>query len=223
MRVAIGSGIVALTVCAMTAQKAGSTPTFTIDLLTAERPSEDPTRRDTIPEQDRLGTRVPRVGRLTDSGSPTSSLEVTLERMDRSAYSVGDGFIYGLMVTNVGKRAVVFPASLQSDRSSRVMAGARWAAIGLQVEDEMLGHQLVGLELLYGAQSVDGSLLNVGPGETVEIRAGGVWYFRSAFVMTPPQTWMRHVAAKGLLQIVDEHGQAPEIRSSNALTLSVKK
>jgi hypothetical protein len=223
MRVAIASGVVGLTVCAVAAQKAASTPTFTIDLLTVERPSENLTRPDSIPAQDRLGMRPPAFGGPTDTWLPPFPLEMTLASTDRSDYTVGDRFIYEVLVTNVSKRAIAFPTSVRADRFSRAMAGARWATISLQVEDEMLGRQLVGLERLYGAQSVEGSLLNLGPGESVAIRAGGIWIFRSAFPITPPQTWTKSEVAKGWLLIVDEHDHASGIGSSNALTLSVKK
>ncbi|MDQ3418573.1 MAG: hypothetical protein M3541_07280 [Acidobacteriota bacterium] len=96
-------------------------------------------------------------------------------QLDRAAYNWGDAFVYQWVVENRSKQPVTFPVLSDDDRVNRDMPGATIAYIGLRFADEAFAGQGIGGHALYGADSVPDSLVVVGPGERLRIRAPGRW------------------------------------------------
>jgi len=212
-----GCAIAVVCCCVASAQQTRvANPTFMIDLLTLQRADDKGSQNGDVAEQDRLGLRVEGRGTPTHSVASSTQLEMTLESIDRHDYRLGDPMIYEVVVRNTGGHTVPFPSSVQARRFSRGMSGARWAAVSLQVESETLGRQLVGSDLLYGADAVTGSLIHLAPGQSVRIRVPGTWFFRSAFPTSAPGHWTSTAEVKAILQIHEDKEQLPVITSTNS-------
>lgn len=147
-------------------------PTHVLDLIVAEQAKTEAV--ESVPSEDRL---MPPSGAGIASHGPREQLplELTLTSLDRTGYRAGDDLLFELLIRNIGQRPFSFPASLDGRRFRRGMPGATVGTVALAFRDDQLSSQLVGLQILYGADVVPGSLISVQPGETLSIRAGGKW------------------------------------------------
>lgn len=116
------------------------------------------------------------------SHEPSSQLnvKVTLGRLDRLSYQTGDSVVFELWIENVGARPVMLPWS--PDRAAfktqeRTEPPLRKASLFLEVRDRSGFNRLAWLEpqLLFGSETVDGSLITLAPREKALIRAPGYW------------------------------------------------
>lgn len=140
-------------------------------------------------------------------------------QFDRAVYSVGDAFIYELVLENAGTSALTFPSGIDDDYVARDMPGATLAVIGLSFVDKALGPQVLGTQILAGAEPLAGTLIVVQPGERVRIRAGGMWSMSRPSKSSTTDNWPRSFQVKATVQIVGyglthfvgESGQAASV------------
>jgi hypothetical protein len=158
------------------------------------------------------------------SDAPPVPLQVTLVELDRTGYAIGDSVLYDVTLKHVGTKPFLFPWSRRTSEFSRVAPVTRRAAVLLTIKDEMLGSQLIGSDnVSFGAESVDGSLLVLQPGDTVTVRAQGRWYLQAGMPAPPPDGWVRNVAVKAQLQIEGLNDYIPIVQSSNEIEIQLQQ
>jgi hypothetical protein len=142
--------------------------------------------------------------------------------LDRSSYVIGDRVVYELFLKHTGSA----PFKLPWSRDPEVVRGAsriETAAFILEFKDEAFGHQLLGgWELLYGSKTVPGSMLELKPGDTIHVRAEGLWYLMSGNYPAPPADgWVRNLSVYGQLQIAGVNNLDALLNSDNAVSVQL--
>ena len=178
----------------------GQSPRHIIDVVSLAPAAHDPALE--VPESERL--RVPTL--LTTSpgqAHPSLPFSVRLVSLDAGAYVVGGRFIYEVVIENRGDQPVDLPRSREEALFRQDMTGARLASLHLAVDDPVLGRQLLGYTLLYGADAVPDSVITVQPGEQVSIRSQGDLWLQSLPASTPTDWVARTVNVTAELQMYD--------------------
>jgi len=103
------------------------------------------------------------------------------------------------------------------------MTGARLASIHLTLDDRVLGRQLLGYTLLYGAGAVPGSLITVQPGEQVSIRSQGGLWLQSLPAGTPADWAARTVNVTAEFQMYDFQKQYVPQTSPNNIAVEIRQ
>ena len=134
--------------------------------------------------------------------APLASLEAGAPILNRTAYLIGDAFVFEVTFVNTGSAPVKFPALLGAGRIDRDMAGASVMALTLRFEDR--GSANSGLETPFcdGAEPVEGSLVVVQPGERLRVRAPGRWFLGNGDGMQMAATWQRDIQLRAQLQFM---------------------
>jgi hypothetical protein len=113
-----------------------------------------------------------------DTPFPVLQLEITLLKLDRNRYSMGDTVIYEAAIRNVGRDVVVIPWSPYREQvraNENYPPGYVEANVGLVVKDKVFGEQVIFGPWLFGADAAPQTLKKLRPGQTVRIRASGRW------------------------------------------------
>jgi hypothetical protein len=153
-----------------------------------------------------------------DADAKQVPFELTLVELDRTAYSIGDPVVFKIVMKHVGTEPFAFPWSMDAMQFSRDAPVTRRATFMLRLKDEMLGSQVVGDgNTTFGAESVPGSLMMLAPGDSVTIRAHGLWYLEQGFPVSPPDGWVRTFAVRVHLQVAGVQGVIPIVESSNEI------
>ena len=151
-------------------------PDHTIDLLTVVEERLAPS--ELVPKHLQINPSSFGSRAMTTDHAPEARHQLALRviGLNRGVYVIGDDFVYELLITNTGKTAVPFPASVTQGRFARDMPGAVAARVGLVFEHPEMGSHAVGVRTLYGAPGVSRSIIRLGAGETLSFRAQGSWY-----------------------------------------------
>jgi hypothetical protein len=114
----------------------------------------------------------------TTGKKPPSPLKATLESLDRLSYSIGDPFVYEIVIENVSGQDVVLPWS--PDRSfvqrESPPTTALKASLMIEVTDRVQKKTVSWLEprQLLGSEQLNGTLQRLAPGDRARIRVPGV-------------------------------------------------
>ena len=154
--------------------------------------------------------------------APPPVLSLQLLGLDRSLYTIGDQFVYEMVVKNIGQKLIPFPTSIEQSRFPQNTPKAVGAFVSLKMNDRMFGLQIIGTQPLYGAPGVPESVIVLGPGETVEIRATGQWYLQGAFAQRPPARWSRDVLVRASVQLFSRDEAYPGYDSSNTVEVQLQ-
>ena len=198
----------------------GQPPTHVVDLVTAA--AKTPVG-DEVALSKRLRIPFGRQGRADHDPELPKPLVLQLVSTDRSSYIVGDEFVYELLISNRGSQPVEFPVSPHAGRFSDSTRAALAARGALTFQDAARGRQGVGAIALHGAPEVPGSIVVVGPSETLELRAPGQWYLQSSFPTSPARGWARELEVKAFVQAYSTKQALDLIHSENALTIHLKE
>jgi hypothetical protein len=217
--------LVAATVCATVvlaaaagAQQARRTPDHTIDVVSLTPDTDEAWRR--VPEHRRVNFGSA-AAVATHTPPPPKPLSIRVLGLDRLAYRIGDDFVYELLITNHSNKTVAFPASITGSRFTRDMPGIVSALVSLETKDERTGQQVVGTHALYGAPEVAGSLVMLGPGETLELRAPDKWYLTSSFPKPLPKEWILNLQLHANIFLHSSIGPVLSVSSENAVSIEL--
>lgn len=122
-------------------------------------------------------------------------LKLLLVSLDRSAYALGEAFVYEVLIENLSQEPIRLPWSPEVERFPRVEgiqpAAHRWLGLTLSVSDANLGVRgVTSSQPLLGSEEVPGSLQTLASGETALIRVPGTWTFiamDAAAIMNRPE------------------------------------
>jgi hypothetical protein len=156
-------------------------------------------------------------------GSYAFPFSVTIKSVDRSVYELEEQIVYELELTNTSAKDVLMPWQTASSGITPQAAGARRLTIYLEFNDQALGAQDFGFQHVFGASDVPGSLREIHPGETVEIRASARLSFIRAPKVDPGQHWSRKIQLRAInrLSVAGEAGV--EGGSSNVVTIELRR
>lgn len=157
-------------------------------------------------------------------------LEITLLRLDKRSYQMGDEVIYDVVIRNVGQDIVVIPWSPDRDQvkpeEMTYPPGYVDATLSLSITDEVLGEQLIYGASVYGSEQVRSSLKKLRPGQAVRIRAPSHWALMSddasqGILSRLPQTF----AVRARFSLMKHtFSPSPEpVVSTNSVTVELKK
>jgi len=105
---------------------------------------------------------------------PTTLVDVTLVSLDKSAYAMGDDFEFVAKVTNVGKEPILLPWDPHEADFEEKAAGEdyRYASVSMLLElSDGLEKEMITGWSLFRSPDLPGSLLEVQPGDWVQVRA----------------------------------------------------
>jgi len=213
--IAVGDALVA----APAEQRPGQTPTHVVDLMTG---SDARAAAPEVPATEQLQLPFGRHGRPVDMAPQEQALTMRLIALDRAQYAIGDSLIYEVLISNRSRSAVAFPTSTDASKFSRNMRRAVGAFVGLRLDDPILGEQVVGVKALYGSPDVPQSLVVLRPGETVELRATGVWYLQSALRQPVFGPWTRDVKIRSSVQLFSNDDPPPMLVSDNVIDVRLR-
>jgi hypothetical protein len=121
-----------------------------------------------------------------DSGErPQCPVKLTLARVDKPVYQIGDEIVYEAIVENVSQEKVLLPASLDGS-DAEFAASARYLAnysaysrvyLSLEAENTETYPQIFVNDVLYGAEPRPGSFRILSPGQKLRIRTSGLVRF----------------------------------------------
>lgn len=120
----------------------------------------------------------------------TRNVNVRLLTTDRETYALGETVIYEVTIENVGPGSVIMPWSPDGAIFEGIR-NRREAILSVEVRDRTGTNLLGRLQplTLYGAPSVQGSLLRLPPGDRARIRVPAFWsaaeYERDAILRQP--------------------------------------
>ena len=199
-----------------------TTPSHVIDLVTLVEPPQSAV--ETIPEERRIDLGRFGKGHADHEPEPERPFSLQLTALDRSAYIIGDRFVYELLLTNNGRTTVAFPASTQRTRFSTDMPGVVAALFSLVVDDPQLGRFTVGAKSLYGSAAVTGSLVEIRPKETLSIRATGSWYFSASGGSAKPlfAGWSQQLHLKARVHLLSRQVEYPPLSSATPVTITLQ-
>jgi hypothetical protein len=144
-------------------------------------------------------------------------IRVSAPELERPDYRIGDPFVFEVVFQNVSDAPIAFPTLPDGSAVDREMPGAALAAVGLAFDDQILGHQVVSPQALYGANPIEGSLIAVQPGERVRIRARGTWILSRSTGTPYEPHWPRPLKVKASVMLVG-NGVLYLQEQSNAVT-----
>lgn len=165
-----------------------------------------------------------------DTRFPRLPLEITLLRLDKHSYQMGDEVIYDVVIRNVGQDIVVTPWSPDRDQvkpeEKTYPPGYMDATLSLVIRDEVLGEQRIYGASVYGSQLVPSSLKKLRPGQAVRIRAPSHWLLTSddaarGILSKLPQTF----AVRARYSVMG-HTSSPwpePVVSTNSIKVELKK
>ena len=153
----------------------------------------------------------------TDVPQKPPPIRVSAPELERPDYRVGDAFEFEVVFQNIGDVPIAFPTMPEGSAVDRNMPGAGLAAVALTFNDAILRGQIVGLQTLYGANEIQGSLISVQPGERVRIRARSTWHLSSATGTPYEPDWPRPLKVKAVVTLVG-NGFLRMSEESNAIT-----
>jgi hypothetical protein len=168
-----------------------------IDLTVAPAAATGPA----APGIHQLTLRVPIGGEAHEPRKPPP-IRLSAPELERPDYRIGDLFEFEVVFQNIGDVPIAFPTMPDGSAVDRDMPGAGLAAVALTFNDEILGGQIVGLQTLYGATEIEGSLISVQPGERLRIRARSTWNLSSATGTPYEPHWPRPLKVKALVRLV---------------------
>jgi len=196
-----------------------SPPTHTLDLLVQ---NPEPPSGDQVEPSRQLRVPFGRYGKPDHEAEPPKSLSAQLLGFDRTSYVLGDDFVYEVLLTNDGKKPFRFPTSLDASRFHKDMPHAIAVSVFLMFEDEFLGKQVVGSQLLYGSPDVPGTLMLIGPSETLELRAKGTWWLQSAFRKPMENGWAKSLRVQSEIHVSSNEEYYPTVESDNSVAVTLE-
>ncbi len=130
------------------------------------------------------------------------AIQVSAPQLDRPDYRIGDPFEFEVVFQNIGDAPIAFPTLPDGSAVDRDAPGAGLASVALTFTDEVLGRQIVGLQTLYGAKGIEGSVISVQPGERVRIRARSTWILSRSTGTPYEPHWPRQLKVKATVTLV---------------------
>lgn len=194
-------------------------PTHHLDLVNAVRTTD--AEYAAIVNELALLNSVPPRPTITDGPVPPPlPLAVRLESFDSGTYDVGDDIVYEVVISNTGSSSLYLPTSSQVHRFTREMPGAVQSVFSLQFSDDVLGDVVCAVWATYGSSSVAGTLLQVGPGESVAVRVKGSLSFQTP--AGAPTAWLRVVNARAVFGIYPVTGEPyGQVISANHIPVQI--
>ena len=195
------------------------TPTYVLDLANADRSTD--TEYGAIPENERLyPTPPPAQATHGAAGSPPAPFEVVSLLFDKTSYAFGEEYQCELTLQYVHAMSTTFPVGTQAHLFRRGMPGARAIGIGVVMDQPDTGYQLISTELLYGSDSVIGSLVPLSQGQQIRFQMRGTWRLRRSL---PGATWPLQINPKVDIGFADSSViYAPTLLASSAVLTLVK-
>jgi hypothetical protein len=173
-----------------------------------------------------------------DGEPPKSPVTITLERVDKPVYQIGDQLVYEVTVENVSSEDVIVPTSYNEDErdivyGAHISGNSRSyakALVKLDFADGKLNQSLT-LTTLYGATALPQSLRVLHPGRKLRIRDKEKIYFgdsdfrKRLAAETPKKVELR---ASLTLYVLDSHRFSFVKRyktavSTNSVTIELRK
>ena len=127
--------------------------------------------------------------------------------------------IFELRMKNVSGHAIAFPWSTDTASVRPFMRGARVLTISLELGHPAMNRETIGIQSVYGAEDVPGSLRMINPGEMIEIRGSALV---RGFGDLPTEPWARNVKVTAGLSLAgrDQHFELG--RSQNMIVVQLR-
>ena len=165
-----------------------------------------------------------------DTRIPRLPLKITLLKLDKRSYLMGDEAIYEVVIKNVGPKIILIPWCPDREEvkpeEKTYPPSYMDATLSLVITDKILGEQIIDGSSLYGSEHVPSSLKKILPGQAVRIRAPGHWLLTSddslhGILSRLPQ--MFAVRARFTLLMHTLSPSPDPIVSNNSVSIELKK
>jgi hypothetical protein len=214
----IGVGV--LIAMPVLAQGTTQHPTHNLDLL-VQKPTDERVSRIGLPRDGVLKWHPPPPP--ADSGPvPRFPFQVTLLSTDRPDYAIGDEIVFTLRLTNISGESFAFPWSVEPGPIRPETPGARILVLNFVVIRSASRRQEIGFHTVYGSQEVPGTLRMIGPGETVEIRAGAALKFQRWSPRTA-HPWIEDAKLRASVLLASRESYYPPGISENEIVVQLAR
>lgn len=151
-----------------------STRTFAVSLISQEAGYKDLVDIELRTAEAPMGGGSGSCGGSSHEPPPTTSVDITLLSVDKSRYTMGDDLEFLVKITTVGNEPILLPWDPHEADFEEKAKGDDYRLVGismlLELSDGREKELMTGWDLL-GSPDVAGSLLELQPGDWVQVRA----------------------------------------------------